>query len=744
MKIKIVGAKEHNLKNINLEIERNKFIVVTGLSGSGKSSLVFNTIFSEAQRDYLESLSTYARRSLPKINPSKVDYIDGLSPCIIIDQSSLAKNPRSTVGTVTEIYTFLRLLYSRLGTPILSSEEFSFNTPSGACKDCTGLGMEMTPDLDMLIDWEKALNEGAILHRTWAYGSRYWNIIKAVELFDMNKKLKDFSQDELNNLLYSEPIQYQNKNAGYIQSFSYEGIISRMKKRQGDSRGLEINSYDEKFFTSIPCRECGGSRLNEKARSVKINGKGIDDLVTMEVSDLAKYLLELRGQIADNILIFMEKILNNMISVGIGYLSLSRSVVTLSNGEAQKVKLARQLGSSLTELIYILDEPTSGLHAKDVDKICLVLKQLKEKPNTVIVVEHDKAVMFKADYIIDIGPAAGTNGGEVVAQGTPQEIMKSGTLTGNYLSMDNTCLKNKKRRTFLESIKLTSANIHNLKSINVDIPRNVLTCITGVSGSGKSSLIQVILKNNPEIIAVDQSPVGASPRSNPATYVGAFDLIRKEFANFTRKDASLFSFNSSGACPECRGLGYKLMDMHFLGDISQICEVCEGKRYKTEVLDLKYNQKSITDVLDMTIDEVNEFFKDHQIKKRISLLSDVGLGYLKLGQSLDTLSGGEAQRVKLASYLSKKGNVYVLDEPTRGLHFADIERLLGIFDKLVNLGNTVIVVEHNMEIIKNSDWIIDLGPDGGKNGGSIVAQGTPEEVAKVENSYTGMYLAKEL
>jgi len=744
MNIEIIGAKENNLQNVSVTIPRNKLVVITGVSGSGKSSLAFDTIFSEAQRDFLESLSTYARKSLPKINPPNVDAIEGLSPCIIIDQEQLARNPRSTVGTVTEVYTFLRLLYSRLGEPNLNAGDFSFNTPSGACSVCKGLGLELKPDIDKLIDKKKSLADGAIMHRTWKVGSRYWNIINAINYFDMKKPICQFSKEEFDKLLYSPPVQYQNKTPGYVQSFSFEGVVTRLIKRQGDSRGLDGNEYDKQFLSLNKCDECDGSRLNAKARSVKVNEKSIVELVTMELYDLSEFVSKLKNPIADAITPYIIKLLKHLIDIGLGYLTLSRSVATLSNGESQRLKLARQLGSSLTEIIYILDEPTAGLHAKDIDHLIEVLKKLTSKPNTVIVVEHDKSVMLNAHHIIDIGPGAGIHGGKLIAEGSPIEIVDNGSITGEYLSGKRRVEIKKKRKQSQDYIEIQDASLHNLKNVTVHIPKNILTCITGVSGSGKSSLIEVLIKKYPFIVIVDQSPVGNTPRSNPATYVKAFDSIRKEFADATGQNESIFTFNGAGACKECDGLGYKVMDMHFLGDVHQMCDECKGKRYNPETLKYKYKEKSIADILDMTINEVQNFFIDVKVRKSLKLLVDVGLGYLKLGQPLNTLSGGESQRVKLASRLNMKGNIYVLDEPTRGLHFADIDRLLSVLQKLVDKGNTVIVVEHNLDVIKNADWIIDLGPDGGKNGGKIIAEGPPELITKSSNSYTGKYLSEAL
>jgi len=745
MLMTIYGAKENNLKDITVSIPRSKLVVVTGVSGSGKSSLAFNTIYAEAQREFLESINTYARKSLPHFSPPNVRYIEGLSPAISIDQQPLTRNPRSTVGTVTEVYTFLRLMYSRLGGSGLSAGDFSYNTPSGACQTCAGLGVEMQPDLDKLLDWSKSLSEGAILHKTWALNSRNWNILKTIGLLDMDKPIKMFTDAELDLLLYSEPIQSQKEEAGYVQSWAFEGLIKRLMKRQGDSRGQTGTPYDQQFFVMGTCSECKGARLNAKARSVLVNGKSIVELSIMQIDDLLPYISSLQGPVVGVLKPFMEKMLGHLVNIGLGYLSLSRSVSTLSNGEAQRVKLARQLGSSLTELVYVMDEPTAGLHSRDISHLCLILKQLSTKPNTVIVVEHDKDMMLNADFIVDMGPGAGTHGGEVIATGSPEEIMLSGTQTGNYLSGKTNIPQKKSRRSVSQFLPILNANIHNLKNINTKLPLGVLTCVTGVSGSGKSSLIEFVLKNYPDIVVVDQNPPGVNSRSNPATYTKVLDDIRKVFAESSGQDAALFSFNSSGACEVCEGSGYSTIDMHFLGDVNQVCEECGGKRFKENVISIKYRGKSIVDVLDMTVEEALHFFKNiGAINNKLHLLDDVGLGYLRLGQPLGTLSGGEAQRIKLVSRLGRKGDIYILDEPTRGLHFADIDLLVKLLDKLVDSGNTVIVVEHNLEVIKNSDWIIDMGPESGKRGGEIIAEGAPETILQCDQSITAHYLRQVL
>lgn len=745
MDIRIKNARVNNLKNISLEIPRNKLVVVTGVSGSGKSSLVFDTIYAEAQREYMDSLSTYSRISMPKIGKPDVDSIEGLSPCLVIDQKPLARNPRSTVGTVTEIYSYLRMLFSRMGNPILSAGDFSFNTPAGACECCRGLGEEFAPDLDLLLDYDKSLNENAIKHRTWKVGSRYWNIIKASEMFDMDKPLKHFSRDEMDLLLYSEQIDLQNNQPGYVQNFSFQGIINRLIRRQGDSRGLDSNEYDRQFFVKRPCLACGGSRLNSRAREVKINGRSIISVSNMEITELKEFVNSLKGPVAEMIVPHIDKMLEHLIDVGLGYLSISRSVATLSGGEAQKVKIAKQLGSSLSEIIYVMDEPTSGLHAKDVNKICKLIRELVEKNNTVIVVEHNKEMILSADHLIDIGPGAGVLGGECIAKGRAEELKSNPeSVTGKMLKTEgNHPADAVNRRKWKDSLELKNLTAHNLKNISVNIPRDVMTCITGVSGSGKSTLVDELIRKYPEIIIVDQSVAGSNSRSNLATYVQAFNAIRNEWANESGGSASLFTFNGEGACEACNGTGYQVMDMHFLGEIKNVCEECNGRRYKEEVLKYKYKGLDISEALNLTVAEAVEFFKDPEIRSKFKVLVNVGLYYLTIGQTLDTLSGGERQRLKLAKYMSKKGNIYVLDEPTRGLSHDDINKLIELFHKLVDRKNTIIIIEHNLNVIQNADYIIDLGPEGGKNGGQIVTCGTPEQVAECGRSYTGKFLAKE-
>lgn len=734
-KIEIVGARENNLKNVSLDIEKHKVNVVTGVSGSGKSSLVFDTIYAMAQSSFYETLSTYIVKNLPKINKPNVDRISNLSPCVLVEQRKLGQNPRSTVGTYTEIYTYLRLLYSRVGYPIYDSSYFSFNNAKGACETCDGLGTELKPNLNKLIDFDKSLNEGAIKHRTWKVGSRYYNIQQAINYFDMNKKIKDYSEDELNKLLYEKPTTYMNKASGFVQNFSYEGIISRILKRQADSRGLKINDYDKEFFSETQCSSCGGSRLNKRAREVLVNGKSLVELLNLELVDLYDFLLNVTDENAKEIISIMKEDISILINLGIGYLTLNRGINTLSNGESQKLKLAKSMGNTLNELIYIMDEPTQGFHAKDVEKIITAIKGIVKNGNTAIVVEHNRKFIQSADNVIDIGPGSGANGGNLLYNGQLQGILNNdASITGKYLK--NRIEVNTQQKKIDNYYEVNNINIHNIKNLDIKIPLNSLTCITGVSGSGKSSMIRYLLDNDESLVKIGRDNVGISSRSTVATYTKIFDLIRELFAEENNTSAGKFSFNSIGACEKCGGNGFIKMDMHFLGDIKQVCDECKGKRYKKEILEYTVRNKNINDILEMTVDEAMTFFdQDKEIYARLKILKDVGLGYLKMGQTLDTLSGGEIQRVNMSSFLAKKGNIYIFDEPTQGLHLRDIEELKKVMKKMIEKGNTVIVIEHNLDFIVDADYIIDMGPDAGKNGGQVVYQGYLKDILN-KDTYT--------
>lgn len=945
--ITIEGARENNLKNINVKIPRDKFVVVTGLSGSGKSSLAFDTIYAEGQRRYMESLSSYARQFLGQAEKPDVDKIEGLSPAISIDQKSTNRNPRSTVGTVTEIYDYFRLLYARVGIPhcpncgkVISrqtvdqmvdeimklpertkfmvlapvvrgrkgehvkllekakksgfvrvvvdgsmyelSEEikldknkkhsidivvdrlvvrqdverrltdsietalqlaeglmkievigerdengvqkentiinfsdsfscpdcgisideieprsFSFNNPFGACPTCAGLGFKMEFDPDLMIpDQSLSINDGAIVVLGWQScndGKSYSNaILRALSAeygFSLDTPFQDYPQDIKDLLLYgknSRPVKvhYKGQRGEGMYDITFEGLIKSVARRYRETSAESTKAEYETFMTVTPCEVCGGKRLKPTALAVTVGDKNIAELTELPITELAKFMknLELTDRqkmIGAAILKEIRSRLHFLIDVGLDYLCLSRGTSTLSGGEAQRIRLATQIGSGLVGVAYILDEPSIGLHQRDNDKLIAALKNLRDLGNTLIVVEHDEDTMRAADHIIDIGPGAGANGGYVVAEGTAEDIMKcENSITGDYLSGRKRIEVPDVRRKPTGWLTVKNAYENNLKHIDVDIPLGIMTCVTGVSGSGKSSLVNEILYKKlarrlnksrikagkhdhiigydalDKIINIDQSPIGRTPRSNPATYTGTFDLIRDLFAG--TKDAKArgygkgrFSFNvSGGRCEACRGDGIIKIEMHFLPDIYVPCEVCGGKRYNRETLEVKYKGKSINEVLDMTVDEACEFFANvPRILRKIETLRDVGLGYIKLGQPSTTLSGGEAQRIKLATELSRRGTgktIYVLDEPTTGLHFADVHRLVDILRRLSEGGNTVVVIEHNLDVIKTADYIIDMGPEGGAGGGTVIARGTPEEVAKIPQSYTGQYLKRYL
>ena len=935
--IKIRGAAEHNLKHIDLEVPRNKFVVFTGLSGSGKSSLAFDTIYAEGQRRYMESLSSYARQFLGQMEKPNVESIDGLSPAISIDQKSTNRNPRSTVGTVTEIYDYFRLLYARIGIPhcpncgkeimkqtvdqmvdkimelpertkiqllapvvrgrkgehvkvleqakkagyvrvridgnlyelteeikleknkkhnieivvdrlvvktgiekrlndsietVLNLAEglmvvdvidgepinfsqsfscpdcnisideiqprsFSFNNPFGACPVCFGLGYKMEFDVNLMIpDTSLSLNQGCISVMGWqssgSEGSFTHAILEALAKeydFSLEEPFENLS-DEVKDIIingtngHSVKVKYKGQRGEGVYDVEFEGLIKNVERRYRETGSETIKQEYEEFMRITPCKECKGQRLKKSSLAVTVSDKNIFEITSLSIRKLQKYMEEIKlserqQYIGAEILKEINARIRFLVDVGLEYLTLSRATATLSGGEAQRIRLATQIGSGLVGVAYILDEPSIGLHQRDNDKLLGTLRMLRDLGNTLIVVEHDEDTMFAADYIVDIGPGAGSHGGEVVACGTAEEIMKNpDSITGAYLSGKIQIPVPKERRQPSGWLKVKGARQNNLKNIDVDIPLGIMTCVTGVSGSGKSSLINEILYKSlakklnrartipgehdtiegveqlDKIIDIDQSPIGRTPRSNPATYTGVFDQIRDLFASTT--DAKTmgyskgrFSFNvNGGRCEACSGDGIIKIEMHFLPDVYVPCEVCGGKRYNRETLEVKYKGKSIYDVLDMTVEEALTFFENvPSIARKIQTLYDVGLSYVKLGQPSTTLSGGEAQRVKLATELSRRGTgktIYVLDEPTTGLHFADVHKLVEILRKLSEGGNTVVVIEHNLDVIKVADYIIDIGPEGGDKGGTIVAAGIPEEVAKVKKSYTGQYVKKYL
>lgn len=933
----IKGAREHNLKNIDVKIPREKLVVLTGLSGSGKSSLAFDTIYAEGQRRYVESLSSYARMFLGQMEKPDVDYIDGLSPAISIDQKTTSKNPRSTVGTVTEIYDYLRLLYARIGIPhcpkcgkevqrqsidqivdkvmslgegtkiqilapvirgkkgehkkvfenarksgyvrvkadgeqydlsepielkktqkhnieiiidrliirenivqrltdsletaialtgdvvlveVIGGESmsfsqnfacddcgislqeltprlFSFNNPYGACDNCDGLGALSKIDPDLVIaDENLSIINGAISATGWANANKkdsmaymYFTALADYYGFDVNTPYKDLPKDIQNIILYGTgdtniPMNYERSYGSGKYSVPFEGVITNLERRYNANTYDYVKNDIERYVNDVTCPKCHGARLNDEVLAVTINGVNIYEFTTMSIQKEMDFVnsLELTDRekmIGEQILKEIKARLKFLLDVGLDYLSLSRSAGTLSGGEAQRIRLATQIGSGLMGVLYILDEPSIGLHQRDNDRLIETLKHLRDLGNTVIVVEHDTDTMYAADYIVDIGPGAGVNGGELVGEGTVEDLIKSPrSITGKYLSGELKIEVPKERRKPTGWIEVRGAKENNLKNINVKIPTGVMTCVTGVSGSGKSSLVNEILYKKlahvlnrarthagahkeikgieqlDKIIDINQSPIGRTPRSNPATYTNVFGDIREVFASTNEAKvrgykSGRFSFNvKGGRCEACSGDGIKKIEMHFLADIFVPCEVCKGKRYNRETLEVKYKGKNIYEVLEMTVDEGVEFFGNiPKIKRKLETLQEVGLGYIKLGQSSTTLSGGEAQRVKLATELSKRSTgktIYILDEPTTGLHTADVHKLTEVLDKLVEGGNTVVVIEHNLDVIKTADYIIDMGPEGGDNGGTVIASGTPEQVAKVEKSYTGKYLKKML
>ena len=740
--IEIRGARENNLKDITLKIPKRKIIIFTGVSGSGKSSLVFDTIASEAQRLLNENFSMFVRNFLPRISQPEADEIKNLSMAVIVDQKPLGGGSHSTVGTVTDIATALRLMFSRFGNPYVGyANMFSFNDPAGMCPNCNGIGQKLSIDMDAAFDMNKSINEGALRLPDYLNDSWGLQIAKHSKLFDNDKKLKDFSQKELDDLYHSKLVKVDLGNGVRL---NFEGVVDKFVRKyiiQYDIKTMSERTQKSvgPFMTMGLCELCHGARLSQKALACKIQGYTIADLSSMQVDKLFEVIKEFDIKENHALVKTVLERLSNLVEIGLGYLSLDRMTDTLSGGESQRVKMVKHLNGSLVDVMYIFDEPSVGLHPRDVHRLNELLRKLRDQGNTAIVVEHDPDVIKAADHIVDVGPLAGINGGQVVFEGAYPELLKAKTLTGEHLK-DQTPIKQAFRQPS-GKLAVEDAHANNLQHVTVDIPTGVFTVITGVSGSGKSSLIhQVFLKQHPDAIVVDHSAVGTSSRSNPATYVGIMDVIRKAFAKANKVDAGLFSFNSKGACDNCKGAGFLTTDLGFLADAKTPCDVCGGKRFKDEVLSYKYNGKSITEVLDLTMAEANEFFDLPEIAHKLQALNDVGLEYLTLGQPLSTLSGGECQRIKLASELHKKGSVYVLDEPTTGLHISDIARLHKLIDRLVEDGNTVITIEHNVNVIRQADWIIDLGPEGGDKGGKIMFEGTPAELLKSKKTRIAEYL----
>jgi excinuclease UvrABC ATPase subunit len=742
--IEIRGARENNLKNISLSIPKRKITIFTGVSGSGKSSIVFDTIATESQRLLNENFSMFVRNFLPKYGQPDADSLENLSMSIVVDQKRMGGGSHSTVGTITDINTLLRLLFSRLGKPHVGPANlFGFNDPKGMCPECNGLGRKLDVDLDKFLDKSKSLNEGAILFPEYAVKSWYWSHLISTGFFDPDKKLSKYTAKEMDSLLHHPPIKVKTNVGAKDFNLTFEGIVDRFVnkyiKRDLKTMSERTQKSVEPYMTMGPCSLCKGARLSQATLKSKINGYNIADLTSMEITELIKVAKTFKDAAAEPIIKSLIERLQHLVDIGLEYLTLSRETDTLSGGESQRVKIVKHLGSSLTDVIYIFDEPSVGLHPRDVHRMNELLQRLRDKGNTVIVVEHDPDVIKVADHIVDIGPHAGTHGGEIVYEGSFANLLKADTLTGKHMKV-KVPLKEEFRNA-TGKLPVKNAKVNNLQNVSVEIPTGILTVVTGVAGSGKSSLInEVFLRQHPDAIVIDQSAVGVNSRSNPATYTGILDDVRKAFATANKVNPSLFSFNSKGACENCQGLGVIYTDLAFLSEAKTPCEVCEGRRFKDEVLEYKLKGKNISEVLAMKVEEALEYFEIPEVKKKLQAMSDVGLDYLSLGQPLSTLSGGECQRIKLASELHKKGSVYIMDEPTTGLHMSDIGHLMEVINRLVDTGNTVVVIEHNLHIIKNADWIIDMGPEGGSKGGQVMFEGTPKQLIGAKRSITSEYL----
>jgi excinuclease UvrABC ATPase subunit len=742
--IEIRGARENNLKDITLRIPKRKITIFTGVSGSGKSSIVFDTIATEAQRQLFENFSMFVRNFLPKYPPPEADAIENLSMAVVVDQKRLGGGSHSTVGTITDIYTALRLLYSRVAQPYVGySNAFSFNDPAGMCPECNGLGKKLGVVSDDFLDLEKSLNEGAVqvpMFVGWE-ASAY----AASGFFDNDKKLKDFTPEEMDLLLYGKDRKFKMQFGGGSMNVTYSGIIEKIERAYIRRDLKTLSERTQKavapYIRPQPCPLCRGARLSPAALGAKINGRNIAELAAMEIGELIPVIQQIDDPAAAPVVATLVERLRHVADIGLEYLTLNRETDTLSGGESQRIKMVKHLGSSLVDVMYIFDEPSVGLHPRDVHRLNELLQKLRDKGNTVLVVEHDPDVIKVADHVVDVGPHAGREGGRIVFEGSYQALLQADTLTGRHLQQALPVKTEVRAPT--GTLPIRNARANNLRDVSIDIPAGVLTAVTGVAGSGKSSLIfEEFLRQHPEAVVIDQSAVGTSTRSNPATYTGVMDDIRKAFAAANKVDAGLFSFNSKGACENCKGSGVIYTDLAFLDGVRTPCEVCEGRRFKDEVLAYTFDGRNITEVLAMTIAQALDFFTRREIVRKLQAMSDVGLDYLSLGQPLSTLSGGECQRIKLASELHKKGSIYVLDEPTTGLHMSDITHLLAIMDRLVDAGNSVIVIEHNMDVVRNADWIIDMGPEGGSKGGQVMFEGTPEELLDAEHSLTSRYLQR--
>ena len=763
--IQVRGARENNLRDISLDIPKRQLTVFTGVSGSGKSSLVFETIAAESRRLINETYTAFLQGFMATPSRPDVDSLENLTAAIIVDQERMGANARSTVGTATDAYDMLRVIFSRLGQPHIGpSSAFSFNVPAGTisgeitlekgksqtesreititggmCAECEGLGRVSTVDIDALVDRSKSLNEGAIIFPNYQVGSWYHRTFADSGFFDPDKPLRDFTEAEMQQLLYGEESKVKLENF----NLTYVGLVDKIRKsylvKDLDSLQPSLRAAVERISTSSACPACDGTRLNDAARSSLIQGRNIAECAAMQISDLAIFMRDLDDPSVAPIVKGLRETLDSMVHIGLGYLSLDRESSTLSGGEAQRTKMVRHLGSALTDMTYVFDEPTVGLHAHDIQQMNELLRRLRDKGNTVLVVEHEPQVIRIADHVVDMGPGAGSHGGEIVYEGTVAGLSATETLTARHLDVGQTLKAS--TRTPSGSIPIRKANLHNLKDVSIDVPLGVMVAVTGVAGSGKSSLIHGCLpRTDPAVTVIDQAAIRGSRRSNPATYTGILEPIRKAFASANKVKPALFSANSEGACPECKGLGLIYTDLAFMAGVVSVCEVCEGRRFTDEVLGYRLRGKNIADVLDMSVEEAQAFFSEKPVKVMLDRLADVGLGYISLGQMLNTLSGGERQRLKLAIEMSGDAPVYVLDEPTSGLHMNDVDNLIGLLDRLVEGGRTVIVIEHNLDVVARADWVIDLGPRAGHDGGEVVFDGTPAELVARGESLTAQHL----
>jgi excinuclease UvrABC ATPase subunit len=770
--IRVSGSRVNNLKDVSVEIPKRRLTAFTGISGSGKSSLVFSTIAAESQRLINETYSSFVQGFMPSLSRPEVDVLEGLTTAIIVDQERMGSNPRSTVGTATDANAMLRILFSRLGKPHIGPPTaFAFNVPTrtasgvmktdkggreqktvvrdavyqgGMCPRCEGMGHVSDIDLTALYDETKSLNEGALTIPGYSMDGWYGRIYRGCGYFDPDKPINKFTKKQLQDLLYKEPTRIKVEGI----NLTYAGLIPQIQKsmlsKDVDSLQPHIRAFVERAVTFQTCPECDGTRLSKEARSSKVNGKNIADVCAMQISDLAGWIREVDEPSVAPLITGLQHLLDSFAEIGLGYLSLDRPAGTLSGGEAQRTKMIRHLGSSLTDVTYVFDEPTIGMHPHDIERMNTLLLQLRDKGNTVLVVEHKPETIAIADRVIDLGPGAGTAGGSVCFEGTVAQLRKSDTITGRHLD-DRASLKESVRSSS-GVLEIRGASTHNLKNLDVDLPLGVLCVLTGVAGSGKSSLVQGSVAGREGVVVIDQGAIRGSRRSNPATYTGLLDPIRKAFAKVNGVKPALFSSNSEGACPACNGAGVIYTELGVMATVESTCEECEGKRFQASVLEYTLGGRNITEVLAMSVTEAEKFFGDGEAAtpaahKVLDRLADVGLGYLTLGQPLTTLSGGERQRIKLATQMAEKGEVYVLDEPTTGLHLADVENLLGLLDRLVDSGKSVIVIEHHQAVMAHADWIIDLGPGAGHDGGTIVFEGTPAELVAARSTRTGEHLA---